>query len=150
MTTRLTIRFSTEREQAIDAIGSVASGRGWCNVTPLVEEDVDELKVNYLGLRFNKGIVVASYVTAAPKKGVEQPSTLGLLHSRGRLGRERINSLLGGAPYATKQDHNSRGLLLNVPTNTPPSQVLNVMCTLTEELCDYQFIGSWILAHFVS
>jgi hypothetical protein len=150
MAAPLTIRFSTDRDQAIDAIGSVASGRGWCNVTPLVEEDVDEMKVNYFGLRFNKGVVVASYVTVAPKKGVEQPSTIGLLHSRGRLGRERINELLAGAPFTTKQDHNSRGLLLSVPTSTPPSEILNVMCTLTEELCDYQFIGSWTLAHFVS
>lgn len=150
MAAPLTIRFSTDRDQAIDAIGSVASGRGWCNVTPLVEEDVDEMKVNYFGLRFNKGVVVASYVTVAPKKGVEQPSTIGLLHSRGRLGRERINELLAGAPFTTKQDHNSRGLLLSVPTSTTPSEILNVMCTLTEELCDYQFIGSWTLAHFVS
>jgi hypothetical protein len=150
MATPLTFRFSTDRDQAIDAIGSVASGRGWCNVTPLVEEDVDEMKVNYFGLRFNKGVVVASYVTVAPKKGVEQPSTIGLLHSRGRLGRERINELLAGAPFTTKQDHNSRGLLLSVPTSTTPSEILNVMCTLTEELCDYQFIGSWTLAHFVS
>jgi hypothetical protein len=150
MTAPLTIRFSTDRDQAVDAIGSVASGRGWCNVTPLVEEDVDEMKVNYFGLRFNKGVVVASYVTVAPKKGVEQPSTIGLLHSRGRLGRERISALLGAATFAVKQDHNSRGLLLSVPPDTPPSLVLGVMCTLTEELCDYQFIGSWTLAHFVS
>jgi hypothetical protein len=150
MAAPLTIRFSSDRDQAIDAIGSVASGRGWCNVTPLVEEDVDEMKVNYFGLRFNKGVVVASYVTVAPKKGVEQPSTIGLLHSRGRLGRERINALLGAASFAVKQDHNSRGLLLSVPPDTPPSLVLDVMCTLTEGLCDYQFIGSWLLAHFVS
>jgi len=150
VTAPLTIRFSSDREQAIDAMGSVASGRGWCNVTPEVEEDVDEMKVNYFGLRFNKGVIVASYVTSAPKKGVDQPSTLGLLHSRGRLGRERINSLLAGAPFTIKQDHNSRGLLLSVPASAPPSQVLNVMCTLTEELCDYQFMGFWTLAHFVS
>lgn len=150
MTALRTIRFSIGRDQAIDAIGSVALGRGWCNVTPLVEEDVDPMKVNYYGLRFNKGVVMASYVTVAPKRGVEQPSSIGLLHSRGRLGRERISSLLGGASFTIKQDHNSRGLLLNVPSNALPSQVLNVMCTLTEELCDYQFMGSWTLDHFVS
>ncbi|MEO9180853.1 MAG: hypothetical protein ABI298_04290 [Acidimicrobiales bacterium] len=150
MTAALTIRFSTDRDRAIDAIESVASGRGWCNVTPLVEEDVDPMKVNYFGLRFNKGVVVASYVTVAPKKGVEQLSSIGLLHSRGRLGHERINSLLAGAPFATKQDHNSRGLLLGVAPNAPASLILNVMCTLTEELCDFQFTGTWNLSHFVS
>ncbi len=150
MTEPLTIRFSTDRVEAIAAIGSVASGRGWCNVTPQVEEDADAMKVNYFGLRFNKGVVVASYVTVAPRRGIEQLSSIGLLHSRGRLGRERITSILAGAPFAIKQDHNSRGLLLSVPPNAPASQILNVMCALTEELCDYQFIGSWTLAHFVS
>ncbi len=150
MATPLTIRFSSDRNQALDAIASVEFGRGWCNVTPNIEEDVDEMKVNYFGLRFNKGVVVASYVTVAPKKGIDQPSTLGLLHSRGRLGRARIETLIGAAAFATKQDHNSRGLLLNVPPSTPPSQVLDVMCSLTESLCDYRFIGSWTLAHFVS
>jgi len=128
----------------------VADGRGWCNLSPDVEEEVADMKVNYFGLRLNKGVDVASYVTAPPRRGVAQPSTLGVLHSRSRLGRERIMLMLGGAPFVIRQDHNTRGLLLDVPVDTPAERVLTVMCTLTESLCDYEFKGSWTLSRFIS
>lgn len=118
-------------------------------MTPLVEEEVPDMKVNYFGLWLNKGVTVASYVTAPPRKGVAQPSTLGVLHSRSRLGVERVTLMLAGAPFTIKQDHNTRGLLLNVPHSSPPSQVLNAMCSLTEALCDYDFTGSWEMAVFI-
>jgi hypothetical protein len=150
MTTPTLITFSSERSAAVAAIEAVADGRGWCNLSPDVEEEVADMKVNYFGLRLNKGVDVASYVTAPPRRGVAQPSTLGVLHSRSRLGRERIMLMLGGAPFVIRQDHNTRGLLLDVPVDTPAEQVLTVMCTLTESLCDYEFKGSWTLSRFIS
>jgi hypothetical protein len=150
VTTPRHLRFSTDRVEALAAIDSIREGRGWCNVTPLVEEDVPDMKVNYFGLGLNKGVTVASFVTAAPRHGVVQPSMLGLLHSRSRLGAERIASMLHGVAYTTKQDHNTRGLLLIVPNSAPSSEILEVMCSLTETLCDFDFTGSWDLAVFVS
>jgi hypothetical protein len=144
------ITFSSERSRALAAIDAVAEGRGWCNVSPNVEEDVPDMKVNYFGLRFNKGVTVASYVTAPQRRGTAQPSTLGVLHSRSRLGRERIAEMLAGAPFTVRQDHNSRGLLLEVPIGTSSDQVLTVMCNLTESLCDYDFAGTWTLSEFLS
>jgi hypothetical protein len=144
------ITFSSERAQALAAVAAVGDGRGWCNVSPNVEAEVPDMKVNYFGLRFNKGVTVASYVTALARKGVAQPSTLGVLHSRSRLGRERIAEMLAGAPFSVRQDHNSRGLLLEVPVDTAPEQVLTVMCNLTEALCDYDFTGTWTLSQFLS
>ena len=150
MTVPTVITFSSERAQALAAVAAVGDGRGWCNVSPNVEEEVPDMKVNYFGLRFNKGVTVASYVTAPARKGVAQPSTLGVLHSRSRLGRERIAEMLAGAPFPVRQDHNSRGLLLEVPVDTAPEQVLTVMCNLTEALCDYDFTGTWTLSQFLS
>jgi hypothetical protein len=149
VTTPRHLRFSSDRADAEDAIASVSEGRGWVNVTPLVEEEVPDLKVNYFGLWLNKGVTVASYVTSPPRKGVAQPSTLGVLHSRSRLGAERVALMLGGVPFTIKQDHNTRGLLLNVPLSSPPAEILSVMCSLTESLCDYEFIGSWDMAVFI-
>ncbi len=148
MTTPRHIRFSSDRAEAEASIASVSDGRGWCNVTPLVEEDVPDMKVNYFGLWLNKGVTVASYVTSPPRKGVAQPASLGVLHSRSRLGAERVALMLGGAPFTIKQDHNTRGLVLTVPLSSPPSQILTVMCALTEALCDYEFTGSWDMAVF--
>jgi hypothetical protein len=144
------ITFSTERSRALAAIDAVGEGRGWCNVSPNVEEEVPDMKVNYFGLRLNKGVTVASYVTAPARHGVAQPSTLGVLHSRSRLGRERIAQMLAGAPFTVRQDHNTRGLLLDVPVGTSSERVLTVMCDLTETLCDYDFTGTWTLSEFLS
>jgi hypothetical protein len=150
MTTPTIITFSDSREHAVAAIDAVADGRGWCNVSPNVEEEVPDMKVNYFGLRLNKGVTVASYVTAPPRRGAPQPSTLGVLHSRSRLGRARIDAMLAGAPFAVRQDHNTRGLLLDVPVATPAMQVITVMCALTEALCDFDFTGQWTLSQFLS
>jgi len=144
------ITFSDDRRAALAAIGAVGDGRGWCNVSPDVEEEVPDMKVNYFGLRLNKGVTVATFVTTAPRHGVAQPSTLGVLHSRSRLGSERITSMLAGAPFTVRQDHNTRGLLLEVPVATSAEQVLTVMCSLTESLCDYEFTGKWTLSQFLS
>jgi hypothetical protein len=149
VTTPQHLRFSSDRAEAQAAIASVSNGRGWCNVTPLVEEEIPDMKVNYFGLWLNKGVTVASYVTSPPRKGVAQPSSLGVLHSRSRLGAERVALMLRGAPYTIKQDHNTRGLLLVVPLTSPPEEIINVMCSLTESLCDYEFTGSWDMATFL-
>jgi hypothetical protein len=149
VTTPQHLRFSSDRSEAETAIASVNDGRGWCNVTPLVEEEIPDMKVNYFGLWLNKGVTVASYVTSPPRKGVPQQSSLGVLHSRSRLGAERVALMLRGAPYTIKQDHNTRGLLLNVPLTSPPEEIVNVMCSLTESLCDYEFTGSWDMATFL-
>lgn len=150
LSTPTVITFSEDRESALAALDAVGEGRGWCNVSPDVDEEVPDMKVNYFGLRLNKGVTVASYVTAPARRGVAQPSTLGVLHSRSRLGRERIASMLAGAPFIVRQDHNTRGLLLEVPVATSAQLVLTVMCSLTEALCDYDFTGQWTLSQFLS
>jgi hypothetical protein len=144
------ITFSDDRGAAAAAIDAVGAGRGWCNISPDVEEEVPDMKVNYFGLRLNKGVTVASFVTAPPRHGVEQPSSLGVLHSRSRLGKDRIAAMLGGAPFTIRQDHNTRGLLLEVPADTSAEAVLTAMCSLTEALCDYEFTGRWTMSQFLT
>jgi hypothetical protein len=58
--------------------------------------------------------------------------------------------MLAGAPFSIRQDHNTRGLLLEVPVATSAEQVLTVMCSCTEALCDYDFTGQWTLSKFLS
>ncbi len=149
MTTPTHLKIPHDRSEALEGIESIASGLGWCNVVPIVVEDLPDLRVNVLGLWLNTGVPVATYVTEAPKHGQAQPSSLGLLHSHGRLGRERIALLLAGAPFAVRQDHNSRGLLLEVPVGTAASLVLNTMCSLSDALCDYDKTGDWRMDLFV-
>jgi hypothetical protein len=149
MTTHSQLRFSEARGDAVAAIDAIASGRGWCNVVPIAVDDVPDLKVNLLGFWLNSGVPVASYVTTAPRHGEAQPSSLGLLHSRGRLGRTRIAELLGGAPFIVQQDKKERGLVMAVPIGIAASLILDTMCTMTESLCEYEMTGDWRMDLFV-
>jgi hypothetical protein len=143
MSTKDELRFSTDRSAAITAMGLIDRGRGWCNVVPVVVDDVPDLKINISGLWLNHGVPVATLVTTGPKRGVEQPSSLGVLHSRGRLGTVRIRELLNGAPYTVRQDHNQRGLLLEVPVGSANAQILEVMASTTAALCEFEMTDQW-------
>jgi hypothetical protein len=147
--TKSELRFSDSRGEAVGAIEIITAGRGWCNVVPVAVDDIPDLKVNPLGLWLNSGVPVASYVTTAPRHGEPQPSSLGLLHSGGHLGRERIAQLLGGAPFVVQQDKKERGLVLGVPVGTAVSLVLDTMCSMTESLCEYEMTGDWRLDLYV-
>ncbi len=149
MITPHSITFASDRTEAIASIEAVEGGRGWCNVVPNAVDDVDELKVNFLGLRKLEGVTVATLVTRPARHAVAQPSSLGVLHTRGRLGRARIAELLEGAPFRLTQDHNQRGLLLEVPVDTPAALLLEVMCRCTTALCDVAMTGTWRLDRYL-
>jgi len=97
VTTISQFEFGDDRARAIRSIESIDSGRGWCNVVPCVVEDIPDIKINFTGIWVKRGVDEASFVTSPARNGVEQPSSLGVLQLRGRLGRERIATLLGGA-----------------------------------------------------
>jgi hypothetical protein len=147
MTTKSRLYFNEDRRDAIMALDSIADGRGWCNVFPRVAEDVPDVKVNFIGWT-NHGVPQASLVTSPPRHGEEQTSSLGVLHSRGRLGKDRIRTMLNGAAFPIRQDHAQRGILLIVPPKALSTDVLEVMCSLTVQLCDYDLTGGWRLEMF--
>jgi len=146
---RSQLRFRDDRTTAVESVDSVASGRGWCNVVAQVVDDEPDLKVNVFGLWANRGVAVASFVTSPPRDGIAQPSTLGVLHMRGRLGSEFLTALVQSTPFTVLQDHRQRGLLLSVPADTASAIVLDMMCNLAMSLCDYATTGSWRLDLFM-
>jgi hypothetical protein len=144
MTTKHQLEFADETEGAIDALTSIAEGRGWCNLTPEVSaDDVGVLTPSVFSLRTKQGAPVASFVTSPPKRGEPRPSSLGVLHTRGRLGAARIADLLAGASFAVRQDHTQRGLLLEVPADTAPPAILEAMRRLLTGLSDFEPTGRW-------
>lgn len=144
MTTKRQLEFTDDRTDALAALDSIVDGKGWCNVTPEVSaDDVAVLTPSVFSLRAKHGAPVASYVPAPPRKGERRSGTLGILHTRGRLGRERIATMLDGAPFGLRQDHAQRGLLLEVPPETPSSTLLEVTCTVLGSLCDFERTGRW-------
>jgi hypothetical protein len=145
MTKKSRLYFNEDHRDALIALDNVAGGRGWVNVSPrVVDADLPDIHVNFIGWT-NHGITVATFVTEAPRNGEAQTSSLGVLHSRGRLGKDRIREMLQGAPLAIRQDHSQRGILLTVPPATPSAQVLDVMCRFSSELCEHEMTGGWRL-----
>jgi hypothetical protein len=150
VTTHRLVEFADDESTAIEAIATISDGRGWCNLTPEVDSsDVDVLTPSVFSLRVKRGAPVASLVTSPPRKGERRPATLGVLHTRGRLGKERIDDLLDGEAFTVRQDHTQRGLLLEVPPETPAPRVLEVMRRVLATLCDYDRTGKWRLDVFV-
>jgi len=149
LTTQRVIEFADDPTPAVAAIEGIADGRGWCNLTPEVDaSEVDVLTPSVFSLRVKRGAPVASLVTSPPRKGERRPASLGVLHTRGRLGRARIDQLLGETRFAVRQDHTQRGLLLEVPPETSSSTVLDVMRSVLGALCDYDITGKWRLEVF--
>lgn len=149
MTTQRLVEFADDPAPAVAAIDGIADGRGWCNLTPEVDaSEVDVLTPSVFSLRVKQGAPVASLVTSPPRKGERRPASLGVLHTRGRLGKARIDELLGGARFAVRQDHTQRGLLLEVPPDTTASTLLDVMRSVLSVLCDYDTTGKWRLEVF--
>lgn len=148
-TSRRAIEFSDDLDEAVGAIDGIGDGRGWCNLTPQVDADeVEVLSPTVFSLRAKQGAPVASFVTSPPRRGEHRPSTLGVLHTRGRLGKDRIAQLVGGSGFLVRQDHQTRGLLLELPAETGAAVVLATMCRLLEGLCDYDRTGRWRLEVF--
>jgi hypothetical protein len=145
-TTHQLLEFGDDATGAEAAMEGIADGRGWCNLTPEVDgSDVDVLTPSVFSLRVKRGAPVASLVTSPPRKGERRPATLGILHTRGRLGKERLAQLLDGESFSIRQDHTQRGLLLDVPADTPVPRVLELMRHLLSVLCDYERTGRWRL-----
>jgi hypothetical protein len=149
VTSHRQLEFADEPAGAIEAIADIAGGKGWCNLTPEIDStEVEVLSVSVFSLRTKRGSPVATLVTSPPRKGSPRAGTLGVLHTRGRLGATKIESLLNGASFGIRQDHTQRGLLLEVPPDTAPATVLGVMTSLLSGLCDYQRTGKWRLDIF--
>ena len=149
MTAHRQLEFADEQAGAVDAIAGIASGKGWCNLTPEIDStDVEVLSVSVFSLRTKRGSPVATLVTSPPRRGTPRAGTLGVLHTRGRLGAARIDPLLNGAAFPLRQDHTQRGLLFEVPADAEPATVLRVMTSLLVGLCDYRMTGNWRLDVF--
>ncbi|MGC2485141.1 MAG: hypothetical protein WA359_02715 [Acidimicrobiales bacterium] len=145
MTSKSRLYFNEDHRDALIALDAVAGGKGWVNVLPRVaDDDLPDIHVNFIGWT-NHGIPIATFLTEVPRDGEAQLSSLGVLHSRGRIGKDRIREMLEGVPFAIRQDHSQRGILLVVPPGTPSSQVLDVMCRFSSELCEHEMTGGWRL-----
>lgn len=145
MSTPTSLVLTEDRGPVLAELASIAGGVGWCNVSPRVVEDVDPVRVNVFGLWANRGTPIATYLTNAPKKGEPVASTIGVLHTRGRLKPDYLRDLVAGTPLRVVQNHAQRGLLLEAPADLDVGVVLDVMCRAARELCEHTLAGGFVV-----
>jgi len=144
------IEFDEENLEPLEAaLRSLEVVEGWINVTPGVPSDqvIEDASVFswLLGSR-QISAPMATWMPAPP--GSRGAGTLGILHSRGRLHREGIASLVSiPSSWRNLQDHARRGLLFEV-LETTPTQMAEVMVAAVEELATVSTTGRYLAEVF--
>jgi len=107
------------------------------------------MKVNYFGLRLNKGVTVATFVTTAPVTASRSlPPSVSCTREVVSAVNESPRCWPARLYGPSRPQH--PGITPRSPVATSAEQVLTVMCSLTESLCDYEFTGKWTLSQFPS
>lgn len=148
MSTPTTMVLTDNRDAVLAELATLGEGRGWCNLSPRVVEDVDPVRVNVFGLWANRGTPVATYLTNAPRHGEPVPSSVGVLHTRGRLKPDYLRDLVGDSPLRVAQNHSQRGLLLEAPADVDVALVLDVMCRTVRDLCEFTLAEGYVVSVF--
>jgi hypothetical protein len=140
--------LTDDRGPVLAELSSIGEGMGWCNLSPRVVEDVNPVRVNVFGLWANRGTPLATFLTYAPHRDEAVPSTLGVLHTRGRLTPDYVRGLIGDSPLRVVQNHPQRGLLLEAPVDVDVGVVLDVMCRAVRDLCEYTLVEGFVVTVF--
>ncbi len=142
------LTFQDDRSLALEQLTLVEGTRGWINLSPLVVEEVEALRVNVWSLRSYRGVPVATWMPAAASGRKPRGATLGVLHTRGRLSPDRLATLIGENAMLVRQNDAQRGLLLEPAGVIAPAALLDLMCRVTASLCDFTATGRWRLERF--
>ena len=123
--------------------------QGWVNLLPGIEEgpaQTDELP-GIFGLLGGGPPPVTMCTWVPPRSGRTgaEEVTIGVLHPlRRKVLRELADASMGLPPdWRLTQDHPRRGLVVNVPLNTPAEDVVAWLLGAGTLLCPMPLTGSW-------
>ena len=121
-----------------------ASGRGWVNLRPEVEDDdIAAPRSKVAGLFSGAGhpVPMATWVAATAK----DPASVGVQHGVAAKVVPRLREHGVGLPSGASvvQDHSRRGLVVRLVDETPADVVLAWMMEAVDELCPVQLTGAW-------
>lgn len=127
---------------------------GWVNMQPLVDEaDVPQTSVGVLGWISAKGPAVpeATWVPGEKKRNGElAPDSIGLQHRGGP--RARATLAEAGAPipagWRMLSDHPKRGLVVQLPNDTDPKDVVEWLTLAARILSPMDLPNQWVAAVF--
>jgi hypothetical protein len=130
-----------------------AAADGWVNLVPgLVEEEARQQRNPGFSGLFGSPVPMSTMCTWFPAGGAARAlgrrpasATLGILHPRGRHAVQQLAELGVAVPddWRVRQDHQRRGLLLEIPATATPDDVLDWALEAGGVLCAVPRTGRW-------
>ena len=139
-----------EPGEVVDALRDlVVERRGWVNLEPEVESDAAEaVRPSFVAAVFRAaGPPIPSVTIVAPTAGRRpQPAQLGISHGVGTPVLRRLAAEGHPRPDEWKvvQDHARRGVVVRLPEDFDPADVLAWALSAAALLCPIETTGGWL------
>ena len=124
------------------------SSTGWINLEPVPLEEVVSARPGLLGSLFSsRGPVVPliTWLTPNPKTGRSGYEQIGVMHCQGQQISKRLGDFGVSLPdrWTVRQDHPSRGLVINKPTDGENRSTLIWLLDFGEAISGVDLTGTW-------
>jgi hypothetical protein len=123
------------------------AGNGWLNLYPETDEDDPEPAAGSSVLRGLVGgrgpaVPMGTWVAATPKA----PASVGVAHGVKEKVAPRLRAAGVFAPerWQLVQDNARRGLVVRVPADETPEEILAWLMSAIDELCPVTLTGHWL------
>jgi hypothetical protein len=124
-----------------------AAGRGWINLEPEVQEDVEVPGVGLFSFMSARGPAVPLCTWSAPRtvRGRRRPPALGIQHGTGTRAVARLAERGLAVPrgWRVSQDHPRRGLVVVVTPAAPEAEMLGWLLRAATLLSWSPPTGTW-------
>lgn len=137
-----------ELVDAMDGLVAMADGRGWVNIQPWVDEEDLPAEAPFSRAFSNRGPAVptGTWVPAHMRRRRGVPASLGLAHPAGRFVVRQLaeRGVMMPPGAEVRQDHNRRGLVLDLADGTAPTVVVDFIITAIETLATVPVDDRWV------
>lgn len=139
-----------DASRVVDVLAELsAAGRGWVNLLPEVDSsDAARVQPSAVGAMFRAaGAPIPEVTVMAPTAGRRpQPMQLGLSHGAGTpvLRRLAASGLVRPEGWQMVQDHTRRGVVLRLPDDVDPAEVVAWAVEAATLVCPIETSGRWL------
>jgi len=151
------IEFRPEQPDVVVArmITLARDHAGWINFQPGIPSDaVGDTRSSLFGLFSGRGpdVPVCTWTPGARRRRGFEPASVGIQHGTGPNGLNRLRDAGWELPAGWRrlQDHSRRGLVLALPPDTPPAEVLRWLLGAGAALSVVPLTGSWLASIFLA
>lgn len=145
----LSLRFdAADTEEVLARMRHMTgAGRGWINLEPEVQEDVEVPGVGLFSFMSARGPAIPLCTWSAPRtvRGRRRPPSLGIQHGTGTRAAARLEERGLAVPrgWRVSQDHPRRGLVVEVTALAQEAQMLGWLLKAATLLSWAPPTGTW-------